>query len=157
MTIATMNRYYSCTQTRGFKKKTPFAFGFLPLLSPSASHSLVLARFADLHTAARRPGGWVSKARRGPRPGGGGAELTGSVGRPRDGQRRAGRAAVDRGGGVHHRGHRHGVAAALLHPHALAPLLHRRARAAVAALPHPPRQSVPLLHLTAPPRLVFSY
>jgi len=95
----------------------------------------------------------VSKARRGPRPGGG-AELTGSVGRPRDGRRRA---AVDRGGGVHHRGHRHGVAAALLHPHALAPLLHRRARAAVAALPHPPRQSVPLLHLTAPSRLVFSY
>jgi hypothetical protein len=60
---------------------------------------------------------------------------------------------VDRGGGVHDWGHRDGVAAALIHPHALAPLLHRRARPAVVALPHPPRQSVPLFHPSLPPML----
>jgi hypothetical protein len=49
-------------------------------------------------------------------------------------------------------GNRDGVAAALIHPHALAPLLHRRARPAVVALPHPPRQSVAL----SPPNVSFS-
>jgi hypothetical protein len=67
-------------------------------------------------------------------------------------RRRGGRAPVDRGGGVHDWGNRDGVAAALIHPHALAPLLHRRARPAVVALPHPPRQSVAL----SPPNVSFS-
>jgi hypothetical protein len=81
---------------------------------------------------------------------GGGRRLN----RKQDGRRRrVGRAPVDRGGGVHDWGHRDGVAAALIHPHALAPLLHRRARPAVVALPHPPRQSVPLFHPSLPPML----
>ena len=58
---------------------TRFRFPSHPF--PIRLSGLVLARFADLHTPHRHGCGarGVSKARRGPRPGGGGAELTGSA------------------------------------------------------------------------------